>query len=99
MSPTDEQVSTALAGVLEPLLRKPLGDLGLNGPVKVDGSRVEVTVALLTDEHPAVDELDARIIDDVGAIEGVRDVVIHHTVLDDELLKHLVDRLHTTGIP
>lgn len=99
MSVTDEQVSTALAGVLEPLLRKPLGELGLNGPVKVDGSRAEVTVALLTDEHPAVDELDARVIDAVGALEGVHDVVIHHTVLDDELLKHLVDRMHTTGIP
>jgi len=40
-----------------------------------------VTVLLVTDEHPAVDELDARVVEAVGALDGVLDVTIHHGVL------------------
>jgi ATP-binding protein involved in chromosome partitioning len=98
MSPTDDQVRLALSGVREPVLHRTLGELGLTGAVRVDGSRVEVTVALLTDEHPAVPELDARIVAAVGAVEGVNDVTIHHAVLDDERRGVLVNELHQQRI-
>src|SRR5688500_13523224 len=58
---SDDEVRDALAGVREPLLHRTLGDLGLAGPVRVDGSRVDATVLLVTEEHPAVDELDGRV--------------------------------------
>ena len=99
MPPSDDQVRDAFAQVEEPLLRRPLGELGLSGPVKVDGGRVEVTVGLLTDEHPAIDELDGRIIEALGAVEGVVDVTIHHALLDDERVKLIVDNLHQQGLP
>jgi ATP-binding protein involved in chromosome partitioning len=99
MSPTDDQVSTALAGVREPVLHRTLGELGLAGAVRVDGTKVEVTVSLLTDEHPAVDELDRRIAEAMGALGGVDDVRIHHAVLDDERRAVVVDELHQQRIP
>jgi ATP-binding protein involved in chromosome partitioning len=92
--PTDDEVRNALAGVREPVLHRTLGELGLAGPVRVDGSRVEVTVLLVTDEHPAVDELDARIVAALEDVEGVRDVAVHHAVLDDERRAALVDDLY-----
>jgi ATP-binding protein involved in chromosome partitioning len=79
--------------VPEPLLHRPLGELGLAGPVRVDGTRVDVTVLLLVEDHPAIDELDARVIDAIGALDGVRDVTIHHSVLDPERRTVLVDEL------
>src|SRR5688572_5938932 len=99
MPPSEDQVRAAFAEVEEPLLRRSLGELGLSGPVKVDGGRGEVTVGLLTDEHAAVDERDGRIIEALGAVEGVVDVTIHHAVLDDERVKLIVDALHQQGVP
>ena len=92
--PTDDEVRGALAGVREPVLHRSLGELGLDGPVRVDGSRVEVTVQLVTDEHPAIDELDARVIDALERLDGVRDVTVHHAVLDDVRRAALVDDLY-----
>ena len=91
---SDDEVRDALAGVREPLLHRTLGDLGLAGPVRVDGSRVDATVLLVTEEHPAVDELDSRVVDALASVQGVRDVTVHHTVLDHERQAALVDRLY-----
>jgi ATP-binding protein involved in chromosome partitioning len=95
MSPTVDQVAAALAGVREPVLHQTLGELGLTGPVKVEGSHVEATVGLITDEHPSVPELDAAVVEALGDIDGVNDVTIHHGVLDDASRAHLVDRLQS----
>jgi ATP-binding protein involved in chromosome partitioning len=98
MPPSDEQVSAALAGVREPLLHRTLAELGLAGPVRVDGSRVEVTVLLIVEDHPAVDELDVRVVDAIGALDGVRDVTVHHAVLDEERRALLVDHLQAERV-
>ena len=98
MPPADEQVRAAFSAVEEPILHKTLGELGLAGPVKVDGSRVEVTVQLLTEDHPAVRALDEAIVTAVGSLGDVEDVTIHHTVLDDHRRSLLVDQLHAGRI-
>jgi ATP-binding protein involved in chromosome partitioning len=96
--PTDAEVRDALAGVREPVLHRSLGELGLAGAARVDGSHVEVTVLLVTDEHPAVDELDARVIAALEGLDGVRDVTVHHAVLDDERRAALVDELYDNRV-
>jgi ATP-binding protein involved in chromosome partitioning len=98
MTPTDDQVRDALAGVEEPVLHRTLGELGLAGAVRVDGNKAEVTVSLITDEHPAVDELDQRIVAALGALGGIDHVHVHHAVLDDERVKLIVDQLHQQRI-
>ena len=98
MQPTEEQVSEALAAVVEPVLHHTLGELGMAGAVRVDGPRVEVTVSLLTDEHPAVGELDQRIVEAMAAVGGIDDVRIHHAVLDDVRRGMVVDQLHEQRI-
>jgi ATP-binding protein involved in chromosome partitioning len=54
---------------------------------------VDATVLLIVEDHPAIDELDARVVDAIGALAGVRDVTIHHAVLDEARRKLLVDEL------
>ena len=91
---SDDEVRDALAGVREPVLHRPLGELGLAGPVRVDGSSIDATVLLVTEEHPAVDELDSRVIEALAPLDGVRNVTVHHAVLDHERQAALVDRLY-----
>jgi ATP-binding protein involved in chromosome partitioning len=98
MSPTDDQVRSALEGVEDPVLFRTLGELGLAGAVRVEGSRVEVTISLLTEEHPAIEELDDRILEAVAGLGGVEHVHVHHLILDEERVKLLVDQLHQQRI-
>ena len=97
MSQSPEQVRAAVAGVLEPLLHRPIGELGLLDAVRLLGDDVEVTVAVLDEEHPAVGELDRRIADAIGALGGSGQVTVHHRLLEPEKLTALVDRLHANG--
>src|SRR5947209_2393013 len=98
MPPSDEQVRQVLAGVREPVLHRTLGELDLAGPVSVDGGTVEVTVFLLTDEHPAIPELDSAIFDALASLPDVQHITVHHAVLDDERRAGVVDRLHSGTI-
>jgi ATP-binding protein involved in chromosome partitioning len=91
---TVDQARDALARVREPALQRSLGELGLIGEVGVHGSTVEVTLVLFADDHPAVEELDARVAEALAALEGVDDVRIHHGVLTDDARSALVDHLH-----
>ena len=99
MPPTPEQALEAVRAVREPVLHRTLGELQLVGDVVVDGERVTATIVLVTDEHPAVDELDGRVIDALAALEGVRDVHIHHLVLAEESRAALAEHLHSGTIP
>jgi len=99
MPPSEAQVSEALAAVREPVLHRTLGELGLAGPVSVTGGTVEATVFLITDEHPSVEDLDARIFDAVAALGDVQHITVHHAILDDERRRLIVDQLHVGHIP
>jgi ATP-binding protein involved in chromosome partitioning len=93
MPPAEEQVRAAFEAVQEPVLHRSLGELGLAGPVRVDGSRADVTVQLVADDHPSVPALDQAIVDAIGGLDGIQDVTIHHAVLDDQRRSLVVDQL------
>jgi ATP-binding protein involved in chromosome partitioning len=86
----------AVNGVVEPILHRTIGDLGLLEEVRVDGNRADVAVALIVEDHPEVGELDARIATALGAI-GIGDVRIRHLVVDDDERGAIVERLHSDG--
>jgi ATP-binding protein involved in chromosome partitioning len=99
MSPTPAQVIDALAAVREPVLHRTLGELELIGPVEVTGGTVEVTISLLTDEHPSVPELDQRIFDALAGLGGVEHITVHHAIADDARRVAIVDQLHAGHVP
>ena len=58
MSIDESQVTAAVAAVIDPELRRPLGELGMVGPVQVKRKNVAVEIALPVAHYPQVDELD-----------------------------------------
>jgi ATP-binding protein involved in chromosome partitioning len=84
MSIDESQVTAALAGVTDPELRRPLGELGMAGPVQVKRKRVAVEVALPVAHYPQVDELVDRVRRAVGAVGGVDEVAVETVVMEEE---------------
>jgi ATP-binding protein involved in chromosome partitioning len=94
--PAATPAGAALDAVVEPLLHRTLGELGLVDRLEVEGNRADVAVALVVEDHPEVGELDARISTALGEV-GVTDVRIRHLVVDDEERTSIVDRLQGDG--
>ena len=83
--PIDEsQVTAAVAAAVDPELRRPLGELGMVGPVRVKRKRVAVEVALPVAHYPRVDELSGRVRDAVGLLPGVEEVTVETVVMEEE---------------
>ena len=61
MSIDESQVTEAVAAVIDPELRRPLGELGMVGPVQVKRKKVAVEIALPVAHYPQVDELTDRV--------------------------------------
>ena len=58
MSIDESQVTAAVAAVIDPELRRPLGELGMVGSVRAKRKAVTVDMALPVAHYPQVDELD-----------------------------------------
>lgn len=84
MSTDESQVRAAIAAVTDPELRRPLGELGMVGTVRVKRKRVAVDLALPVAHYPQVDELVARIRLAAGVLDGVDEVAVEPTVMGEE---------------
>ncbi|HWD52020.1 MAG TPA: Mrp/NBP35 family ATP-binding protein [Acidimicrobiales bacterium] len=84
MSTDESQVRAAVAAVTDPELRRPLGELGMVGGVRVKRKRVTVDLALPVGHYPQVDELTARIRLAAGVLPGVDEVAVEQTVMGEE---------------
>ena len=84
MSIDESQVTAAVAAVTDPELRRPLGELGMVGPVQAKRKRVAVEVALPVAHYPQVDLLEARVHQAVSAVAGVDEVAVDTAVMDEE---------------
>ena len=84
MSTDESQVRAAVAAVTDPELRRPLGELGMVGAVRVKRKRVAVDLALPVAHYPQVDELVARVRLAAGLLDGVDEVAVELTVMGEE---------------
>jgi ATP-binding protein involved in chromosome partitioning len=84
MSIDESQVTAAVAAVIDPELRRPLGELGMVGPVRVKRKRATVGIALPVAHYPQVDELAGRLRQAVGSVPGVDEVEVESTVMEEE---------------
>jgi ATP-binding protein involved in chromosome partitioning len=84
MAIDESQVTAAAAAVTDPELRRPLGELGMVGPVQVKRKRVSIELALPVAHYPQVDELVLRVRQAVGALAGVDEVAVEPGVMDEE---------------
>jgi ATP-binding protein involved in chromosome partitioning len=84
MSIDESQVAAAVAEVIDPELRRPLGELGMVGSVQVKRKKVVVEIALPVAHYPQVDELLDRVRLALGALPGVDQVTADPVVMDEE---------------
>jgi ATP-binding protein involved in chromosome partitioning len=93
-APTVEQVMGALAGVLDPEIRKPITELGMvkNVDVAADGT-VRVDVWLTVSGCPLRDTITREVQGAVGKVPGVARVVVSLDVMSDQQRRELQGRL------
>ncbi len=84
MSIDEAQVRAAAQAVVDPELRRPLGELGMVRSVKARRHRVTIDLALPVGHYPEVDELIARVRAAVDTIGGVDEVSIEPVTMTEE---------------
>ncbi len=84
MSIDESQVTTAVTGVVDPVLRRPLAELGMVGRVQVKRHKVSVELALPVADYPQLEELTRRVQRAVGPLPGVDEITVDRSVMDEE---------------
>ena len=74
---TEKQIIAALDGVMDPEPRKSITELGMVRAVKIQGSDVEITLALTTMACPLSEVMVKDIQSAVGRLKGVSSVRVH----------------------
>jgi ATP-binding protein involved in chromosome partitioning len=95
MLPSSDQVVDALRPVQDPELHRSIVDLGMVRGVTVGAQgSVAVTIALTVQGCPLRNEIQSRVTGAVGALDGVTTVALDFTVMTEEELAALRQRLH-----
>jgi ATP-binding protein involved in chromosome partitioning len=91
---TEAAVIEALRPVEDPELHRSIVDLGMVKEVRIDGPSVGVLIALTVAGCPLRNEIQRRVSDAVTALEGVGETLLDFTVMSEEELSALRQRLH-----
>ena len=83
-APSREQVIEALRPVQDPELHVSVVDLDMVRDVRIAGGTVGVTIALTVAGCPMTAEIDQRVKDAVGSLDGVDAVSVDLTVMTDQ---------------
>jgi ATP-binding protein involved in chromosome partitioning len=97
MSSTESEVAGAVAGVVDPELGRPLGELGMLREVRARRRRTDVVVAL-PPGYPSRDDLSRRILEVLGAGgTGLRDTEVRLAPMTEAELRSLRARMSEPG--
>ncbi|MCD2194337.1 Mrp/NBP35 family ATP-binding protein [Actinomycetospora endophytica] len=89
-SPSVEAIRTALSGVEDPEIHRPITELGMVKDVRVlDHGKVEVAIWLTVSGCPMKDTITTRVTDAVSGVSGVSTVSVELDVMNDEQRKEL----------
>ena len=90
---TRDDVMRALAGVIDPELKRPVTELDMVRGVEIDGGRVTVTIALTVAGCPLRHSFEQQVQDAVLPLDGVDSVELAFDVMSPEEKSALVTRL------
>jgi ATP-binding protein involved in chromosome partitioning len=99
MAVSQEQVVEALRPVQDPELNMSIIDLNMVKAIKVRRGRVNVTVALTVAGCPMRTEITKRVSDAVGALAGVDEVAVELTVMTEDELHAVRDKMRGGSSP
>jgi ATP-binding protein involved in chromosome partitioning len=91
--PTPDAVRTALSGVNDPEIRRPITELDMVEAVDIDGGLVTVALLLTVSGCPMKETLTRDVKAAVGALDGVEDVVVNLGVMSAEQREGLKTKL------
>src|SRR6476661_8785830 len=94
MPVSQAQVIDALRPVEDPELHRSIVDLGMVKNVGITDGEVQILVALTVPGCPLRAEIDRRVTEAVRALDGVRSVGLEFTVMSEDELRALRERLH-----
>ena len=98
--PTKEQVTQALAAVIDPELRRSIVDLGMVRSIQIgEGGQVDVMVSLTTPGCPIRSHFQQAVAEQVGRLEGVSGVAVDFDVLSNEEKGRLQQSLGRQRLP
>ena len=84
-APSVDAIRSALAGVEDPEIHKPITELGMVKDIRVlDHGKVEVAVYLTVAGCPMKDTITSRVTTAVSAVSGVTAVSVELDVMNDE---------------
>jgi ATP-binding protein involved in chromosome partitioning len=89
---TEQQVESALRGVMDPELGGDIVDLGMVRGVTISGGRVTIKVALTIAACPMRDQIENDVVRKVKAMPGVDDVVVEVTAMTQAERTDLMER-------
>jgi Mrp family chromosome partitioning ATPase len=81
---SEVEVRKALEGVMDPELHKSLIELGMIREVRIEGTQVDITLALTTIACPLKNQIVGDIESTVGELDGVDGVSVELTEMTDE---------------
>src|SRR6195952_1044390 len=89
-SPSVEAIRTALSGVEDPEIHRPITELGMLKDVRVlDHGKVEVAIYLTVSGCPMKETITSRVTSAVSAVSGVSAVSVELDVMNDEQRREL----------
>ena len=94
---TEAEVLEALRPVEDPEIRRSIVELDMVKSVEIDGGTVSVTVALTVAGCPLRAEIERRVVEAVGALDGVENVAVTLTVMSDDERAALAASLRGDG--
>jgi ATP-binding protein involved in chromosome partitioning len=94
---SEAAIREALAGVIDPELRRSVVELDMVRSVDVRANHVDVTIALTVAGCPMKADLESQVRGRVGAVEGVESVGVSFGVMTPEQRTALRERLHPAG--
>ncbi len=93
-TPTVEQITSALAGVIDPEIRRPITELGMVKNVEVGAAgSVRVEVYLTVSGCPMRDTITREVRSAVGKVPGVATVQVDLDVMSDDQRRELQNQL------
>src|SRR3954467_11676719 len=88
-----DQVRSALSGVNDPEIKRPITELGMVDDIAIEGDRVAVTILLTVAGCPMRETLTRDVTAAVDRLDGVRDVQVELGVMSEEQRKGLREQL------
>ena len=93
LMPSREEILAALAKVIDPELRRPVTELDMVRDIRIDGSEVEVTIALTVVGCPLRSSFEDQVAEHVGTLPSVSKVTLQFDVMTPDERAALTTRL------